>query len=71
MKEFLSQKEADFAYFDISLDFAALKRFLKLRDTNPLFESIRGSGRVGIPTILIDDEVIIGFEEDKINEIIG
>lgn len=70
MKEVLSQKGIEFIYFDISLDFGALKRFLKIRDTNDIFDSVRETGRVGIPTVLVDDKVMLGLEEDQIEELI-
>lgn len=70
MKEYLSQKEVKFNYFDISLEFGALKRFLKIRDNNSLFNPVKEAGSVGLPTVIIDDEVLIGFDKDKINEIL-
>lgn len=70
MKEVLSQKGIEFIYFDISLDFGALKRFLKIRDTNEIFDPVRATGRVGIPTVLVDDKVMLGLEEDQIEELL-
>ncbi|MFZ5967066.1 MAG: hypothetical protein ACOYVK_07810 [Bacillota bacterium] len=70
MKEFLSEKGVKFAYFDISLDFGALKRFLKIRDNHTIYDQVRKEGRVGIPTIMIDDEIIIGFDREKLDEIL-
>ncbi|MGB7606646.1 MAG: hypothetical protein WBL93_14340 [Lutisporaceae bacterium] len=70
MKEVLSQKGIEFIYFDISLDFGALKRFLKIRDTNDIFDPVREAGRVGIPTVLVDDKVMLGLEEDQIEELL-
>lgn len=37
-----------------------------MRDTSPMFERLRGRKVVGIPTIVIDGEVIIGIVEEKI-----
>lgn len=68
MKEALSQNNIEFEYFDISLDFSALKRFLKIRDTNPLYEPIRGTGRIGIPTIVMGDEIMLELDEEKLSE---
>lgn len=70
MKEVLSQKGIEFVYFDISLDFGALKRFLKIRDTNDIFDPVREAGRVGIPTVLVDDKVMLGLEEEQIEELL-
>ena len=69
LKEVLSEKGIKFAYFDISLDFGALKRFLKIRDIHPVFISVKEAGRVGIPAILVDDEVMLGLEDAKIDEL--
>ena len=57
-------------YFDISLDFGSLKRFLKIRDTNPIYIPVKEAGRVGIPTVLIDNEVFLELDDDKIEELI-
>lgn len=46
-----------------------MKRFLKIRDANPIYIPVKEAGRVGIPTILIDDEVMLELEEDKIEEL--
>ena len=32
-----------------------LKEFLLVRDTDPVFEGVRGSGRVGFPLIQLED----------------
>ena len=68
MKEFLSEKKVKFAYFDISKDFGALKRFLKLRDNKNEYNHVKEQGSVGVPTIIIDDEIIIGFQKNKIED---
>lgn len=47
-----------------------MKRFLKIRDTSDLYASIRGTGRVGIPTVLLDGEVSLGLEEEQIEELL-
>jgi glutaredoxin-related protein len=57
-----------FAYFDIGEDLGALKRFLKIRDKNPLYDQVKERGSIGIPTILLDDEVIIGFNKDELEK---
>lgn len=70
LKEFLSEKGIKFAYFDISLDLGALKRFLRLRDSNPLFDGVREKGGIGLPAIIIDDEVMIDFDREKLEEML-
>jgi glutaredoxin-related protein len=68
VKEFLSEEGVKFGYFDISLDFGALKRFLKIRDTHPIYDSVKAQGWVGIPTIIIDDEIIIGLDREELRK---
>ena len=70
LKEYISENEIKFAYFDIRLDFGALKRFLNIRDNNSTFDPIKEANRVGLPTILIDDEIMIGFDKEKLDEIL-
>lgn len=60
-----------FAYFDISENLGALKRFLKIRDNNAIYDPIRKEGSIGIPTLLIDDEIIIGFEKEGLEKKLG
>lgn len=41
-----------------------LKKFLKIRDTHEAYASVRGSGRVGIPMIMVGDEArMLGGED--------
>lgn len=55
MKEVLSQKEVKFAFVDVTESIGNLRKFLKVRDTYPVFEPIREQGRVGLPTLFVDD----------------
>lgn len=38
-------------------DLQVLKRFIHIRDTNPVYEGIQGSGKLGIPLIETEDGV--------------
>lgn len=55
MKEFLSENEVKFVYLDITESMLNLKLFLKHRDYAPAFKEIRENGRVGLPTIVINN----------------
>lgn len=44
-----------FEYHDFAEDLAALKEFLRLRDSNPLFEEVKRAGGIGIPCIVRED----------------
>ena len=35
-----------------------------------MFDEVRGSGRVGLPTIIIDEEIILDFDKEKLNEML-
>lgn len=70
MKEFLSENGVDFAFFDISQDLGALKRFLKIRETNSIYDPVKEKGGIGIPTVIIDNKVMIDFEKEKLLEMI-
>ena len=70
LKEVLSEKGIKFIYFDISLQLGAMKRFLKIRDTNPLYIAVKEEGRIGIPTIVIDEEVMLELDDERIEELV-
>ena len=54
MKEVLSQKNVKFAFVDVTGSIGNLRKFLKVRDTYPVFEAMREQGRVGLPTLFVD-----------------
>lgn len=69
-KEFLSEKEIEFIYLDITENMLNLKRFLKFRDEAPEFKEIKEAGRVGLPCIVIGngEEIIFDYNLlDKVN----
>ena len=53
-----------FLYLNISENLLYLKKFLKLRDENELFDPIRKNGKIGIPCIVRDDNTLT-FEWDE------
>lgn len=56
MKEFLSQKGIDFKEYDISDNPVAAQ------------ELARRSGQLGVPVTFIDNEMIIGFDQPRLEE---
>lgn len=66
MKKYFGENNIEYTFHDISLDFQALRDFLKIRDNSSLYDHIRQVGRVGLPTIIIEDQMIIGFNEEEI-----
>jgi glutaredoxin-related protein len=55
VKEFLSQNNVEFTYVNITESMANLKAFLRHRDNNPVFDSVKKEGRVGLPCIVVND----------------
>lgn len=55
MKEYLSENNIEYKYIDITSSMLNLKIFLKFRDIDPFFDPIKKVGRVGIPTIMINN----------------
>ena len=58
-KTWLEEKKIDFEYIDVGEDPEAAK------------EMVEKSCQRGVPVIEIDDEIIIGFNEEKIRELLG
>ncbi len=55
-KEYLSSKGVTFENVDVSADKAAGEEMVKI------------SGQMGVPVIVADDEVIVGFDKGAINK---
>ena len=60
----LDKKNADYMYMEFSESTANLKRFLKLRDTEPLFEEVKKAGAIGVPCFKLSDGTLtLSLEE--------
>ena len=59
MKEFLSTKQVPFTDYDVA------------QDKERAREMIQKSGQMGVPVTLIDDEIVIGFNQAKIEELLA
>ncbi len=68
MKEFLSEKDIEHIYIDITASMLNLKKFLKQRDNRPEFDEIRKSGRVGLPCVMINKGEKFIFDQTEIEE---
>ncbi|UNC92688.1 glutaredoxin family protein [Candidatus Contubernalis alkaliaceticus] len=58
VKEFLSKKGVSYVEYDVS------------EDENARQEMMDKSGRMAVPTMVINNEVIVGFDQEKIDELI-
>jgi len=56
VKEFLSQKGVNYEELDVADNEEARR------------EMLEKTGRMAVPTIIIDGEVIVGFDREKIEE---
>jgi glutaredoxin 3 len=59
VKEYLASKGIAYQNFDVSDDQAALD------------EMVKTTGQMGVPVIVIDSEVIVGFDKDRIDSLLG
>lgn len=57
-KQFLTENNIEYANYDVSVDTAKAQ------------EMIDKSGQMGVPVVIINDEVIIGFDRDRIAELL-
>jgi glutaredoxin-like YruB-family protein len=55
-KKFLKEKKIEFEDIDVSSDHEAAH------------EMIKKSGQMGVPVIEVDDEIIIGFDQEKLKK---
>lgn len=62
--EYLRSNHINFEYVDITGSGKNLKRFLKMRDSMPLFDDVKKEGRIGIPCLSVNDgeQVFLGVE---------
>jgi len=57
--EFLKEHNIEFEEIDVSKD-------KKARD-----EMIKKSGRLEVPIVEIDDQIVVGFDKEKISQLLG
>jgi len=58
-KEYLKEKGIEFEEIDVSKNEAAA------------MEMIQKSGQMGVPVIEIDGQIVVGFDKEKIDELLG
>lgn len=59
VKSYLKSKNVEFQDIDVSTDHEAAMTMVK------------ASGQQGVPQIWIDDNIVIGFMQEKIDELLG
>lgn len=58
-KEYFSQKGISYVDYDVA------------KDRDKAKEMIQKSGQMGVPVIMIDEEVVVGFNQSKIDELLA
>lgn len=58
-KEFFKENNIEFTDHDVASDVEKRK------------EMVEKSGQMGVPVIVIGDQIIVGFEENKLRELLG
>lgn len=53
--EALDNRSVRYHFLEFSDSINNLKRFLKIRDTHPIFDSVKKQGSVGIPLFVFED----------------
>ena len=58
-KEFFKENDIEYSEHDVTEDDKARE------------EMVQKSGQMGVPVIMVDDEVLVGFDKDKLSEVLG
>ena len=58
-KQFFGENDVDYTEIDVSTD------------NEKLQEMVEKSGQMGVPVIEIDDQVVVGFDEGRVKEMLG
>lgn len=70
VKDVLTAAGVNFTFVDITSGMAQLQYFLKIRDDSPAFAAIRGSGKIGIPCLQVDEGVYHPHSPEEAEEMI-
>lgn len=58
-KQFFGENNVEYTEIDVSADNSKLQ------------EMVEKSGQMGVPVIEIDDQIIVGFDEGRVKEMLG
>jgi glutaredoxin 3 len=59
VKEYLSQKGVKFTEYNVAQDRVKAK------------EMVQKSGQMGVPVILVDDQIVVGFNRPKLDQLLA
>ncbi len=69
LKAVLDAKNIPYEFVEITENIPNLRAFLKMRDTNPMFDEIKEQGRVGLPVIELADGTLTLDVEKVLSDI--
>jgi len=59
VKRYLQAREIPYTEIDVSADY------------NAAMEMVRKSGQTGVPVVEIDGEIVVGFDRERIDQLLG
>ena len=59
VKDFLKSKGINYSDYNVGLDLEKRKEMVEI------------SGQMGVPVVKIDKDIIVGFDQEKIEELLG
>lgn len=59
VKDYLDSKDVPYEHFDVS------------QDREKAMEMVKKSGQQGVPVIDIDGSIVVGFDQNSINNLLG
>ena len=59
LKQFLKEHDVEFEEVDVS------------QDRNALEEMIRKSGQMGVPVVEVNNQIVVGFDREKISKLLN
>ena len=65
----LDEKNVDYMYLEFSESTANLKRFLKIRDTESIFDEVKAKGGIGVPCFKLSDGTLTMNLEEVLEKI--
>jgi glutaredoxin 3 len=59
VKEYLSQKNVNFVEYDVG------------KDREKAMEMVEKSRQMGVPVVMIDDEIVVGFNQAALDQLLA
>lgn len=59
VKDYLKQKNIEFTDYNVAIDIDARRKM------------VEKSGQLGVPVIQVDDQIVVGFNRRKLDQLLG